>query len=87
MGSQHKFKAFLKKRRWTDNLNRQFVDDAERDPMLPDAASWEQLETYLNQREAVPQALHAARYVWEQYEKELPPSRPHPFAIGAPRGS
>ena len=63
------FKAFLNKRRWTGNLDRHFVDDAERDPMLPDAASWEQLEAYLNQREADPQALHAARSVWEEYEK------------------
>jgi hypothetical protein len=37
--------------------------------MLPDAASWEQLEAYLNQREADPQALHAARSVWEEYQK------------------
>ena len=69
----HKFRAFLKKRCWTDNLDRHFVDDAEQDPMLPDAASWEQLETYLNQCQAVPRALHAAKYVWEQYEKEHPP--------------
>jgi hypothetical protein len=26
---KHKFKSFLKKRRWTDDLARQFVDDAE----------------------------------------------------------
>ena len=66
----HKFKIFLKKRRWTDDLDRQFVDYAELDPMLPDAESWEELETYLNKHEAVPEALDAARYVWEQYEKE-----------------
>lgn len=66
---QHKFKAFLKRRRWTENLDRQFVDDAEADASLPDADSWEQLETYLNEHEAVPKALDAARYVWEQYEK------------------
>jgi hypothetical protein len=69
---QHKFKAFLKKRRWTADLDRQFVDDAELDPRLPDAASWEQLEAYLREHEAVPNALAAARYVWEQYEKERP---------------
>jgi hypothetical protein len=54
---QHKFKTFLNKRRWTADLERQFVDDAELDPTLPDAASWEQLETYLNEHEAVPHAL------------------------------
>jgi hypothetical protein len=67
---EHKFKAFLKKRRWTNDLDRQFVDDAELDPMLPDAVSWEQLKTYLNEHEAVPKALAAAKDVWEQYEKE-----------------
>jgi hypothetical protein len=51
-------------------LYRQFVDDAEQDPSLPDAASWQQLEAYLNQCQADPQALHAARHVWEQYEKD-----------------
>jgi hypothetical protein len=72
----HKFRAFLKARRWPDNLDRHFVDDAELDPMLPDAASWEQLEAYLSQCEADHQALHAARHVWEYYEKERPVSRP-----------
>jgi hypothetical protein len=66
----HKFRAFLKGRRWNGNLYRQFVDDAEQDRSLPDAASWEQLEAYLKQCEADPQALQAARYVWEQYEKD-----------------
>ena len=66
----HKFRAFLKVRRWNGNLYRQFVDDAEQDPSLPDLASWEQLEDYLNQCKADPQVLHAARYVWEQYEKD-----------------
>jgi hypothetical protein len=36
---------------------------------LPDATSWEQLEAYLHQHEAVPNAIAAARYVWEQYER------------------
>jgi hypothetical protein len=69
---KNKFKAFLKQRRWTAELNRQFVDDAELDQTLPDAASWEQLETYLKEHEAVPNAIAAARYVWEEYEKERP---------------
>ena len=69
---RHNFKAFLKKRRCNADLNRQFVDDAEADPRLPDAESWEQLETYLDEHKAVPKALDAARYVWEQYEKERP---------------
>jgi hypothetical protein len=50
----HKFRAFLKARRWNGNLYRRFVDDAEQDRSLPDAASWEQLEAYLKQCEADP---------------------------------
>jgi hypothetical protein len=67
---QHKFKAFLQKRSWTADLDRQFVDDAELDPKLPDAESWEQLEAYLHEQEAVTKAMEGARFVWEQYEKE-----------------
>jgi uncharacterized protein YozE (UPF0346 family) len=66
---QHKLKSFLKKQRWHDDLARQFADDAEADTTLPDAKSWEQLEAYLTEHEAVPEALSAARYVWEQYDK------------------
>jgi hypothetical protein len=69
---QHKFKAFLRKRQWTAELDRHFVDDAQLDPTLPDVTSWEQLEAYLHQHEAVSNALAAARYVWEQYEQERP---------------
>jgi hypothetical protein len=69
---QHKFKVFLKKQRWIDDVARQFADDAEADSTLPDAKSWEQLETYLHAHEAGPIARSAARCVWEQYEKERP---------------
>jgi hypothetical protein len=82
--ARHRFKGFLKKQQWSDDLARQFVDDAEADAGLPDAESWEQLETYLNEQEAVPSALNAARNVWEQYEKERSPHRLHP-SQGAPR--
>jgi hypothetical protein len=57
-------------------LGSPFRGYAELDAILPDAASWEQLEAYLNQCEADHQALHAARHVWEYYEKERPVSRP-----------
>jgi hypothetical protein len=70
---RHRFKTFLKKRRWSDTLVRHFVDDTEADASLPDAESWEQLETYLKEQEAVPKALDAARDVWEQYDKERQP--------------
>ena len=67
---RHRFKTFLKKRRWSNTLARHFVDDAEADASLPDAESWEQLETYLKEQEAVRKALDAAMDVWEQYDKE-----------------
>jgi hypothetical protein len=75
--SRHRFKIFLKKQRWSDDLARHFVDDAEADARLPDPDTWEQLQTYLNEQEAVPKALDAAKYVWEQYEKERPPRTLH----------
>jgi hypothetical protein len=84
--SRHRFKTFLQKQRWSGDLARRFVDDAEADARLPDPESWEQLQTYLNEQEAVPQALDAAKCVWEQYEKERPPRRPPP-SQGSPGAS
>jgi hypothetical protein len=65
--AQHKFREFLQSRRPNDWLDRRFVGHALGDGRLPDAGSWRQLETYLNECEAGPEALRAARYVWEQY--------------------
>ena len=65
--AQHKFRDFLKSQRPDEWLDRRFVSHALGDGRLPDAESWEQLETYLYEYEAGPEALRAARYVWQQY--------------------
>jgi hypothetical protein len=68
--ARHKFQAFLKKRQWSDALARQFVDHALGDSKLPDAEAWGQLETYLKEAKADPEAVRSARYVWDRYEEE-----------------
>ena len=40
--AQNEFKAYIQKRRWSDNL-RDFVDHAVGDLSLPDPESWEEL--------------------------------------------
>ena len=64
---QHKFKAFLRTRQWSDPLGPQFVDHALGDRELPDVGSWQELEAYLVGHEASAETLNAAEYVW-QYE-------------------
>ncbi len=69
--AQNRFQAYLKERRWSDNL-RDFVDHAVDDPNLPDAASWGQLEAYLKQKPTVvDKAIEDAKYVWQLYEANV----------------
>ncbi len=70
---ENKFKAFLKKRTFSQALNRNFVYDAVADQGLPDPQSWEVLEGFIMQRwsdDALPEAYDAAKYVWELFLKE-----------------
>ncbi len=67
--AQNKFKAYIQKRRWSDNL-RDFVDHAVDDLFVPDAESWEQLEGHLNELNASPETLSAAKHVWQGYEAD-----------------
>ena len=70
---ENKFKAFLKKRPFSEDLNRNFVYDAVADQGLPDPQSWVVLEGFVMQRwsdDALPKALDAAKYVWGLYQKE-----------------
>ena len=64
--AQHRFRAFVEGRQWGDTL-RDFVDHAQDDPNLPDATSWQELETYLKKCEATDKVLGAAEYLWQQY--------------------
>jgi hypothetical protein len=68
--AQHEFREFLKSQRPDDWLDRRFIGHALGDGRLPDAKSWEQLEAYLHEHEAGPEALRAAKYVWKQYTNE-----------------
>ena len=69
--AQNRFRAYLKERRWSDNLC-DFVDHAVDDPNLPDAASWGQLEAYLKQKPTVvDKAIEDAKYVWQLYEANV----------------
>jgi hypothetical protein len=65
--ARHEFREFLKNRRPDDWLDRRFIGHALGDGRLPDARSWEQLEIHLREHEAGPEALRAAKHVWEQY--------------------
>ena len=73
--AQNKFKAFVKGRRWSDNL-RKFVAHAEDDPNLPDVESWEELEDYMSDAarklgwNVEADTLKAARHVWYLYLEE-----------------
>ena len=67
--AEHKFRAFLRSRQWSDNLL-DFVDFANpvRDPGLPDPTSWEELETHLVGRKAPRHATESAKHIWGLYE-------------------
>jgi len=66
------FKDYIKGRRRTDTPQGDFVDDARDDRNLPDAKSWSELENYLLNRRAIPDAIAAARLVWRQYRTMHP---------------
>ncbi len=76
--AEHKFRAFLRSRQWSDNLL-DFVDFANpvRDPGLPDPTSWEELETYLVGRKAPPHAIESAKHIWGLYEPDRPTPQPY----------
>ncbi len=67
--SEHKFRAFLRSRQWSDNLL-DFVDfasESDRDPDFPDATSWEELETHLVGCKAPSHAIESAKHIWGLY--------------------
>ncbi|MGD9924721.1 MAG: YozE family protein [Pseudorhodoplanes sp.] len=61
------FREYIQKRTVRDNPAGDFVGDAKRDPNLPDATSWDQLEAYLTRKGAIPDAVRAAKTVWQSY--------------------
>ena len=65
--ARNRFKAYIRDGVWSGEL-RDFADDAIHDDDLPDATSWEQLETYLKDLNALEGAMIAGKAVWQRYE-------------------
>ncbi len=71
--AEHKFRAFLWSRQWSDNLL-DFVDftlDPQRDPRFPDPTSWEELKSHLVGRNAPQHAIESAKPIWDLYVDEI----------------
>jgi hypothetical protein len=65
------FAEYLKGRRIADNAAGDFVTDAKDDSRMSEFTSWDQLETYLITRSAIPDAITAAKVVWAGYQAKL----------------
>ena len=68
--SRNQFRDYIRRGKWSGEL-RDFADDAIHDDDLPDATSWEQLETYLNEQHVVDGAIIAGKSVWRRYQFEV----------------
>ena len=68
--ARNQFLAYIRGRKWSGE-HRDFANDAIRDDELPDATSWEQLETYLRDLHALDGAIIAGKHVWECYQFEV----------------
>ena len=62
-----RFRDYLKAQQPEDTPEGDFIEDALRDADFPDAKSLDELELYLLHRNAVPEAMEAARAVWLQF--------------------
>lgn len=70
--AQNSFRTYLEEGiPFGDDLDLPFVNDALMDPHLPDPKSWKELERYIKQRNrnALTDALLAAKHVWQLYVK------------------
>ena len=61
------FKTYIAQRRITDTPAGDFVADARSDRRLPDAQTWQELETYLHSRLKGYMVIAAARTVWTSF--------------------
>ena len=66
--SRDNFREFVIGRRWDDSFS-DFTRDAFGDLDLPEAHSWEQLETYIKGRNpnAPASTFSAAKHIWQLY--------------------
>lgn len=62
------FRDYIGKRQARDNPQGDFVRDARGDTGFPDAESWADLRSYLRGKRAIPEAVDAARLVWQSYQ-------------------
>ena len=70
---ENKFRAFLEKGSFGDAINFSFVYDAVADQDLPDASTWEEVDSFIRENwkpDAIPKALDDAKYVWRLFQKE-----------------
>lgn len=62
------FREYIATRQARANPQGDFVRDARADGKLPDAESWQELRSYLSSQRAIPEAVDAARLVWQAYQ-------------------
>lgn len=65
------FRQFLTQRRITRTPRGDFTRDALMDRTLPNPTSWDQLQLYLENCRACPEAIQAAHAVWYDYRRTL----------------
>jgi hypothetical protein len=55
----------------TLKLPRRFAVDAQWDPNLPDAKTWEELEAYLRKKATKQEVIEEAAEVWKDYQDAI----------------
>jgi YozE SAM-like fold len=73
--AEHKFREFLRSKRWGVERDFRFVEDVKDDQQFPDVQSWEELEAFLRSRNASPESLDSARALWQLYERDAEKKR------------
>ncbi len=69
--SEHRFKAFLRSRKWNENQSKGFVDHALDQKDLPDTESWDDLKNHLEGNKAVTRVIEEAEYIWDLYKENF----------------
>lgn len=65
------FKEYLSKRRITNTPQGDFTEDARRDEKMPDVQTWDELKSYVRFKTRHPDAMQAARLVWQGYISKM----------------
>jgi hypothetical protein len=74
------FQAFIQTARVSNDPRGDFIGDAKSDDELPNATTWDDLESYLRRQRACDEAIAAGREVWEEFERWL--QGPHELRRG-----